>query len=54
MNIMDAKKEFKFKTHTCKIDVLGIEKEINYGYYTLMMMVLYKWKNLMTFIVIIL
>lgn len=30
MNIMDAKKEFKFKTHTCKIDVLGIEKEITY------------------------
>ena len=30
MNIMDAKKEFKFKTHTCKIDVLGTEKEITY------------------------
>ena len=30
MNIMDAKKDFKFKTHTCKIDVLGIEKEITY------------------------
>ena len=27
MNIMDAEKDFKFKTHTCKIDVLGIEKE---------------------------
>ena len=31
MNIMNAKKEFKFKTHTCKIDVLGIEKEITYN-----------------------
>ena len=30
MNIMDAKKEFKFKTHTCKIYVLGMEKEITY------------------------
>ena len=30
MNIMNAKKEFKFKAHTCKIDVLGIEKEITY------------------------
>lgn len=30
MNIIVAKKEFKFKTHTCKIDVLGMEKEITY------------------------